>query len=82
MRISGEQLIEAASKANWKDSLGSWVRIAKGVDPVGDCVEFDIKNNKARLISYIDFEMGTVTALEVLTHKDHDKGGWESACNC
>jgi mRNA interferase HigB len=93
--------IEAAQKkhANWKGSLGSWVRIVEGVeppwnnfpavrrthkdaDPVGDCVVFDINNNEARLISYIDYEMGTVTVLAVLTHKQYDKGRWKSACNC
>jgi HTH-type transcriptional regulator/antitoxin HigA len=79
VQIFGKHLIEAAQKkhANWKGSLGSWVRIVEGVDPpwnnfpavrrtrkdadpVGDCVIFDIKNNEARLISYISYEMGTV----------------------
>jgi|ERR1700747_3566426 predicted Holliday junction resolvase-like endonuclease len=36
-----------------------------------------IKNNEARLISYIDYEMETVTLLAVLTHKEYDKGGVE-----
>jgi len=102
VQIIGKHLIEAAQKkhANWKGSLGSWVRIVEGVDPpwsnfpavrrtrkdadpVGDCVVFDIKNNEARLISYISYEMGTVTVLAVLTHKEYDKGGWKkNACNC
>ena len=47
-------------------------RTRKDADPVGDCVAFDIKNNEARLISYLDYEMGTVTVLAVLTHKDYD----------
>ena len=101
MQIIGKHLIEAAQKkhANWRGSLGSWVRIVEGVDPpgsnfpavrrtrkdagpVGDCVVFHTKNNEARLISYISYEMGTVTVLAVLTNKEHDKGGWKSACNC
>jgi len=101
VQIIGKHLIEAAQKkhANWKGSLGSWVRIVEGVDPpwnnfpavrrtrkdadpVGDCVVFDIKNNDARLISYISYEMGTVTVLAVLTHKEYDKGAWKNACNC
>jgi mRNA-degrading endonuclease HigB of HigAB toxin-antitoxin module len=53
----------------------------KHADPVGDCVVFDIKN-KARLISYISYLMGTVTVLAVLTHKEYGKGGWKNACNC
>jgi len=57
-------------------------RTRKDADPVGDSVVFDIENNEARLISYISYEMGTVTVLAVLTHKEYDKGGWKNACNC
>jgi mRNA interferase HigB len=57
-------------------------RTRKDADPVGDCLVFNIKENDARLISYIDYEMGTVTVLAVLTHKEYDRGGWKDACNC
>jgi mRNA interferase HigB len=84
--------------SNWKGSLSwvrivegvepPWSnlpavrRTRKDADPVGDCVVFDIKNNEARLISYIDCKMGTVAVLAVLTHKEYDRGGWKSARNC
>lgn len=59
-------------------------RTRKDADAVGDCVVFNIniKDNDARLITYINYEMGTVTVLAVLTHKEYDKGGWKNACNC
>jgi mRNA interferase HigB len=57
-------------------------RTRKDADPVGDCVVFNIKDNDARLITYINYEMGTVTVLTVLTHKEYDKGAWKNACNC
>jgi mRNA interferase HigB len=57
-------------------------RTRKDANPVGDCVVLDIKNNEARLISYISYQMGTVSVLAVLTHKEYDKGGWKNACNC
>ena len=100
MQILGKQLIEAAQKkhSTWKASLGSWVRIVEGVNPlwsnfpavrrtrkdadqVGDCVVFNIAHNEARLISYISYEMETVTVLAVLTHKEYDKGDWKRACH-
>ena len=65
-----------------RNNLPAVRRTRKDADRVGDCVVFDIKNNEARLISYIDYEMGTVTVLAVLTHKEYGKGGWKSACNC
>ena len=44
-------------------------------------VVFNIKDNDARLIiTYINYEMGTVTVLAVLTSKEYDKGGWKNAC--
>jgi len=99
--ILGKDRVEAAQKrhANWKGSLGSWVRIVESVQPpwrnfaavrltrkdadqVGDCVVFNIAHNDARLISYIDYRMGTVTVLHVLTHQEYDKGAWKNDCNC
>jgi len=58
------------------------MRTRKDADAVGNCVVFNIKDNDARLITYINYEMGTVTVLAVLTHKEYDKGGWKNACNC
>jgi mRNA interferase HigB len=60
-------------------------RTRKDADPVGDCMVFNIKNiknNDVKLISYVSYEMGTVTVLAVLSHKEYDKGGWKRACNC
>src|SRR5438046_10712229 len=54
----------------------------KEADAGGDCVVFNIKDNDTRLITYINYEMGTVTVLAVLTHKEYDKGGRKNACNC
>ena len=82
---------------NWKGSLNSWRKIVlnakwrhfadvrqtlKNADQVGDCVVFNIAHNEARLISFIKYEDQTVTVLGILTHKEYDKGGWKSACNC
>lgn len=60
----------------WKN-LAEVRQTRKDADPVGDWTVFNIKGNDARLISYIDFEMGTVTVKAVLTHKDYDRGGWK-----
>jgi mRNA interferase HigB len=57
-------------------------RTRKDADPVGDCTVFNIAHNEARLITSISYEMGTVTVLFVLSHKEYDKGGWKDACNC
>jgi mRNA interferase HigB len=74
------RIVEGVNPA-WKNLAG--VRqTRKDADAVGDCVVFNIKDNDARLISYINYQMGTVTVLAVLSHKEYDKGGWKRACNC
>src|SRR5438552_957142 len=45
-------------------------RTRKDADPVGNCAVFNIKDNDARLITYINYEMGTVTVLAALTLKE------------
>jgi len=76
----GAQMVrEVASKWN---NFPAVRRTRKDADAVGDCVVFNIKHNDARLITYVNYEMGTVTVLAVLTHKEYDKGGWKNACNC
>jgi mRNA interferase HigB len=57
-------------------------RTRKDADPVGECVVFNIAHNEARLISHIDYGLGTVTVLAILSHKEYDRGAWKNACNC
>jgi mRNA interferase HigB len=45
-------------------------------DMVGDLVVFNIAGNKYRLIAAIHFNRGQVYIRHVLTHQDHDRGGW------
>ena len=65
----------------WRN-LAEVRRTRKDADQVGDCVVFNIKQNEARLVSYIDYQMGSVAVLAVLSHKEYDQGGWKHACNC
>lgn len=68
-------------RSPWRN-LADVRRTRKDADPVGDCTVFNIAHNDARLIASIDYEMETVTVRFVLTHKEYDRGGWKSACNC
>ena len=38
---------------------------------------FNVKGNEYRLLTSIDFEIGTVEALDVLTHAEYDKNLWK-----
>ena len=74
--------------AEWRASLRAWTRIAeegawetfadvrnswRNSDQVGPYVVFDIANNRARLISVIDYEDQQVIVDSVLTHAEYDR---------
>jgi mRNA interferase HigB len=75
--------------ANWRGSLNSWETITRGVhwrhssdvrrtfntaDPnVDGYAIFNIAHNEARLVALIDYDMQTVTVLEILTHKEYGR---------
>jgi mRNA interferase HigB len=90
--ISYTLIQQAYSKhSEWRASLDNWYRIAsdakwekfldvrqtyKSADAVGDSVVFDIANNKCRLITKINYKIGSVVITGILTHQEYDKGGW------
>ena len=78
--------VKIADWRNWADvktTFGS-------AGPVGSCVVFNIGNNRWRLIARVNYRMGFVYTLMVLTHKDYDRKDprnkrrslWENECGC
>ena len=47
-------------------------------DKVGELIVFNIAGNKYHLIASIHFNRSKVYIRHVLTHKDYDRGGWQS----
>ena len=96
--ITRRRIKEAIDEhSEWRASLESWLRIAKNadwknfsdlkqswrnVDLVGICVVFDIANNRARLITHVDYKYHLVFVRFILGHKDYLKDGWKDDCNC
>ena|SRR2546427_3805095 len=85
----------ARNHADSRPSLDSWYKITRNViwrnfadvrmtfnsaDIYKCCVIFDIGGNKYRLIAYIDYEIQTISIVEVLTHADYDKDKWKRHC--
>jgi mRNA interferase HigB len=76
-------------------SLDSWFTITDGADwksivdvrktyphadAVGTCTIFNIKGNKYRLITKIEYTKQTVQIKKVLTHAEYDKEKWKKDC--
>jgi len=77
----------------WKVARKShWTRFADlravyaAADLVGNCVVFNVRGNKYRLIVKIAYATktlgGIVLIRQVLTHADYDLGKWKEDCKC
>jgi mRNA interferase HigB len=84
--LAWEKITKGATWSGWgelKQTFGS-------ADRVGNCVVFDVGNNKFRLISRVIFAKGRVFVLRVMDHKQYDKrdpkdkskSKWEDECGC
>jgi mRNA interferase HigB len=78
-------------------SVASWQKICESADwekfldvrrqfpsadRVGQCVVFDIRGNRYRLIAKVYFGLGLIRVVSLLTHAEYDRGGWKHACGC
>jgi mRNA interferase HigB len=70
-----------AESADWahfaalKQTFGS-------ADQVGNCVVFDVGNNRFRLIGRVFYTTGKLYILKVMDHQEYDKGRWIDDCGC
>jgi mRNA interferase HigB len=68
-------------KADWPNFAG--LRQTFGsADQVGNCVVFDVGNNRFRLIGRVNYRMGIVYVLRVMDHREYDKKLWAGDCGC
>jgi mRNA interferase HigB len=51
-------------------------------DLVGNCVVFDVGNNRFRLIGRVFYATGKLYILKVMDHQEYDKGRWIDDCGC
>jgi mRNA interferase HigB len=69
-----------ASKAEWANLTGL-KRTFGPADQVGNCVVFDIGNNRYRLIGRV-FYPRKLYVLRVMDHEEYDRVPWASQCGC
>jgi mRNA interferase HigB len=77
--------------------LSAWYKIAKhaewanfgalrqtfgAADQVGNCVVFDVGNNRFRLIGRVNYARGVIYVLRVMDHAEYDKKRWVDDCGC
>ncbi len=82
---------KAAKHADWAN-FGMLKQTFGSADQVGNCVVFDVGNNRYRLIGRVKYARdpvdgvgalkGIIYVLKVMDHKEYDKKRWPGECGC
>lgn len=72
------RIARAASWENW----GALTQTFGSADRVGNCVVFDVGNNRYRLIGRVNFHRKIIYVLMVMDHVEYDEKAWIEDCNC
>ena len=70
-----------ATNASWQN-FGTLRQTFGSADQVGNCVVFDVGNNRFRLIGRVNYIKGILYVLRVMDHKEYDKKVWIDDCGC
>lgn len=72
---------KATKHAAW-DNFASLRQTFVSADQVGNCVVFDVGNNRFRLVGRVNYAKGIVYVLRVMDHEEYDRQLWIDACGC
>ena len=70
-----------AKKVEW-DNFASLRQTFGSADQVGNCVVFDVGNNRFGLIGRINYAKSIIYVLKVMDHAEYDKNHWIDQCGC
>lgn len=70
-----------AKSAGW-ENFADLKLTFPSADQVGNCIVFDVGNNRYRLIGRVNYTGGRVYVLKVMDHKEYDKDAWPGTCRC
>jgi mRNA interferase HigB len=72
---------KVAEHAGWS-GFSSLKQTFGSADQVGNCVAFDVGNNRFRLIGRVNYAKGIVYVLKVMDHANYDKKRWVDDSGC
>lgn len=71
-----EAWYKTASKAAWQN-IAEVRHTYRHADAVGTCTVFNVRQNRFRLITKIEYRIQCVYVKYVLTHAEYDRGEWK-----
>jgi mRNA interferase HigB len=72
---------KVAESVEWAN-FGALKQTFGSADQVGNCVVFDVGNNRFRLIGRVFYAAGKLYILGVMDHQVYDQGRWIDDCGC
>lgn len=75
-----EDWYRTASKAAWQ-SIADVRHTYRHANTVGVCTVFNIRQNRFRLITKIEYQIQCVYIKNVLTHAEYYRGEWKHGCS-
>jgi mRNA interferase HigB len=70
-----------ARGADW-NNFGALKQTFGTADAVGNCVVFDVGNNRFRLVGRINYHAHVIYVLKVIDHAGYDRKTWVESCRC
>lgn len=71
-----ERWYDAAKRAAWRNLMDVRKEFP-AADAVGSLTVFNIRGNRYRLITRIDYRWQVIFIKAVLTHAEYDRGNWK-----
>jgi len=69
--------LKIAKESQWRHLLYVKITYSKSTDFVEGKTVFNIKGNKYRLITKINYRVGVIRVYCVLTHEEYNLGKWK-----
>ena len=70
-----------AKNAQWAH-FGALRQTFGSADQVGNCIVFDVGNNRFRLIGRVNYRKGIIYVLREMDHVEYDRQSWVDDCGC
>ncbi len=74
-----EAWYRVAKKATWQN-IAEVRQVYRHADAVGNCTVFNIRQNRFRLVTKIEYRIQRIYIKFVLTHVEYDREEWKRGC--
>jgi mRNA interferase HigB len=78
-KVELEHWFRMAKRAKWQN-ITEVRQTYRHADAVGTCTLFNIRQNRFRLVTKIEYRIQRIYIKQVLTHAQYDREEWKDGC--